>query len=187
MFKPFLSEELWLSDARLRTEHYNQLVKSGSPLPSVEWVLVESGAPIPDNAIQCGHEKHGQRQFACRAFIKNGVHCGKYCEVSLSLKQGGKPLIGHGNKEVSPAVFEILVGFPLAVEWIDCSESLSHCDSVYKGHHLIIGGNDGDKPFYVGQSHHEKGVHIGKVSDKMLLPFGNREHVKKSFRVLAYH
>ena len=79
-----------------------------------------------------------------------------------------------------------MVGYPADVLWLDCDESLGNCNGMYKGHRLVIGGNDGDKPFYVGQSHHEKGVHLGKASDRMLLPFNGKEVHKKSFRVLAY-
>lgn len=67
------SRDAWLTEARFRRAAYSQ----SFALPSLRWVLVEEGEPIPDDAIETGIEASGEPLYSIRAWHNGGLHLGK--------------------------------------------------------------------------------------------------------------
>jgi hypothetical protein len=142
-----------------------------------------SATTIPHNVIQCGSEKHGNRIFAARRFYENGVHVGKFTEGSNEM------CLSFGGKELLVGPFEVLVGNPAAVKWIDAHGELDCLDGNFRGEVLVAGGYENGYPLFVAQALHEGGVHVGKAGPKLRgcnFGYGGKEICAVDYRVLAF-
>ena len=111
------------------------------------WVAT-SGANIPANALQGGHEANGMPLYLCRANYgatgNLGVHPGK------TRKEFNGCNIGWGGAERAVANYEVLVG------WKDTSGSNIPANAVQ-------GGQENEGPLYICRANYQGGVHMGKT------------------------
>ncbi|KAI8892569.1 hypothetical protein BC833DRAFT_611310 [Globomyces pollinis-pini] len=181
--KHHVNQKAWEEDARRRTETYYSNLNAGRPVPPVEWVLTSSNN-IPQNAIQTGNEKNGLPLYSARAIYENGVHIGK---VSPTMKGGME--LGWGCKARVIKEYEILVGNPNAVRWIDGRGKLMAQNHNFQGTYLVPGGNNKEYPLYVGRTMYEGGVHPGKVGpdcNGCYIAYGTKEIEVPAYQVLVF-
>ncbi|KAG8985478.1 hypothetical protein FRB90_004679 [Tulasnella sp. 427] len=114
------SHALWLSDARIRRAAYTQ----SFALPSLRWILVEEGEPIPDDAIETGIEATGEPLYSIRAWHNGGLHLGK---GGHHIFKGGS--ISWGSQEYAFGTFEVLVGDGSLARWVRISPQPGDTDS----------------------------------------------------------
>jgi hypothetical protein len=167
-----------------KTTLYYQTLKQENDIHRCEWVMA-FGNRIPNDAIPLGKEKDGTLLFGARVFYKNTIQLGK---CSVNMKKGCS--IPFDGGEVFFEEFEVLVGNPNSVKWIDAEIPCVPLNiNLYKDHFLVLGGVDnGGKPLFISQAFHEGGFHCGKVNDQnMYISFNGKEIVKTVFRVLVYN
>ncbi|KAG8954960.1 hypothetical protein FRC04_010444 [Tulasnella sp. 424] len=114
------SRAAWLSQARARRAAYSQ----SFALPSLRWVLVEEGDPIPNDAIETGVEASGEPLYSIRAWHSGGLHLGK---GGRHIFKGGS--ISWGSQEYSFGTFEVLVGDGRLARWVSISPWPRNTDS----------------------------------------------------------
>ncbi|KZT09204.1 carbohydrate-binding module family 12 protein [Laetiporus sulphureus 93-53] len=166
----------WLQDAQARTAAYHS---EGRRTP-VTWVLSE-GNRIPPDAIT-GGEHNGQPLYICRGFYEGGIQVGK---VSPAFERGA--VVGYGSHEAQLPKYEILVGDPRALRWVDVHGRLNV-------HHLgarpVEGGQEADGTLlYIAKAQQGNNIVPGKVSEKhdcALIPANNTEIQCEHYRVLCY-
>ncbi|THH20807.1 hypothetical protein EW146_g637 [Bondarzewia mesenterica] len=168
----------WLRDAQQRTDAFRQ----HGPRGPTTWVLTE-GNNIPQGAIQGGHE-HGQPLYIARAFVEGGIQVGK---AGPRLSQGAS--VGFKHKEYEVNKYEILLGDPRSVKWVDAKGKL-RLDHL--GARPVEGGKEPDgTQQYIAQAEHDGGVHPGKITttfgDGAFIPYGGKEKEEKHYRVLCYN
>lgn len=128
-------------------------------------------------------EKHGERLFSSRAYFRNGVHCGKVSALSI---KGCK--ISFGSNEYDVFEYEILVGLPQFVKWVNVHGELVLSGGLYLGSKLILAGNDGEQ-LYIAQTMVDGSIQVGKAGPgkrKACVPYAGNEKNVQDYRVLAY-
>jgi len=166
----------WLRDAQARTDEFYQQGGRGN----LAWIL-NKGRHIPENAIVGGHE-HGKNLYICRAFHEGGLQVGKASSV---FNEGG--VIGYKHHEIPFGTYEILVGKPDAVRWVESSGTINVESLKSRGYEPIEGGHeDNGTPLYVVQAPYNNGVHPGKASTGLpsaFIPYDGSEKAVKEYRV----
>jgi len=168
----------WLHDAQMRTDRYN----SGGSSQPLNWIL-NHGKAIPPNAIEGGNDK-GHTLYIARAFQEGGIQPGK---ASDWFKKGA--VIGYKRDEIQLETYEILVGRPDAVQWVDASGTFnsSSWESRYR---LVEGGRENNgAQLYIAQAPYDGGVHPGKIAEGYhgaFIPYNGTEEEVKEYRVLCY-
>ncbi|KAI8893573.1 hypothetical protein BC833DRAFT_607925 [Globomyces pollinis-pini] len=182
MTLPFNTSE-WMKAAVKRRTYYHSLQDRKEPLPPVYWILTQSNC-IPSNAIPLGNEHEGIPLYAARAYFKNGLHVGK---VSPTMERGME--LPWGQKAHTIYEYEILVGNPSAVKWIDGQGFLKAPVQVHNNNFLVDGGNNDKFPLYVGRTHFKGGIHVGKTGpdcDGCFIAYGDKEHYIPNYQYLVY-
>lgn len=167
----------WLKEAKDRTDAFYQ----HGPRSPTTWILAQ-GRNIPQGAIP-GGEENGQPIYICRAFHEGSLQVGK---ASPNLKEGAA--IGYGHKEINLPTYEILLGDPRAVRWVNFRGRLDLQELAARP--VEAGRESNGTPLYVAQCHHDNGVHPGKISEKLnsaFIPYGGTEKEVKEYRVLCYN
>ncbi|KAG2146418.1 carbohydrate-binding module family 12 protein [Suillus bovinus] len=162
------SQGNWLRDAEQRTQAFR---RGNYPAP-VAWILTE-GKNIPPDAIEGGFER-GAPLYICRAYCEAMV--GKACSV---FKKGGVV-----DK------YEILVGNPQAVRWVNVSGQFNL--AALGGLRPVEGGREpGGAPQYIAQAPYHGAVHPGKAcesfGDGCFIPYDSTEKKVKEYAVLCYN
>ncbi|CAL1707879.1 unnamed protein product [Somion occarium] len=167
----------WLKEARARTDDF---YRNGPRAPTT-WILVE-GKNIPQGALP-GGEENGQPLYICRAFHEGSLQIGKASPV---FKEGA--VIGYAHKEIHLPTYEVLLGDPRAVRWVDFHGRL---DLARLGARPVEGGREAKgTPLFIAQAHHKNAIHPGKISEKLdsaFIPYGGGEKEIKDYRVLCYN
>ncbi|EKM54212.1 carbohydrate-binding module family 12 protein [Phanerochaete carnosa HHB-10118-sp] len=167
----------WLREGQDRTENF---YRNGPSAPTT-WLLVH-GKSFPRDLI-AGGEEGGQPLYVCRAFHDGSVQVGK---AGANLDTGA--VVGYGHKEVSVEQYELLVGNPNAVRWVEVHGQLK-LDRL--GARPVEGGHEADgTPLFIAQAHVENGIHPGKISEKLhkaFIPYGGSEKEVERYRVLCYN
>ncbi|TFK89702.1 carbohydrate-binding module family 12 protein [Polyporus arcularius HHB13444] len=165
----------WLHDAEVRTREYQE----GRARAPVTWILVD-GKNIPTNIAIPGGEENGEPHYICRGF-----HEVKIGKASNHFQKGG--VIGYAHEEIHLPKFEVLVGDPRAVRWIDWE---GRVDLERLGARPVEGGREADgTPLFIAQAHHHDAIVPGKCGPKLkaaFIPYGNTEKEKKEYRILCY-
>ena len=190
----------WLRDAQTRTDDF----RAHGPRGPTTWVLTE-GHNIPDGAIVGGSD-NGSPLYIARALIEGGLQVGK---AGRGLSKGAS--VGYKHKEyevgleMSPGAiesvlmptgtwlrqvnkYEILLGDPRAVRWVDAKGAL-HLDRLNA--RPVEGGREPDgTPQYIAQAEHGGGTHPGKAAtifEGAFVPYGGKEKKEEHYRVLCYN
>jgi hypothetical protein len=168
----------WIREAQGRTEQYN---RNGCG-NGVTWIL-NQGKNIPRDAIPVGEERGG-KLYTCRAFQDGGIQLGKAANV---FKKGA--VIGYKNDEIHLETYEILVGNPNAVKWVQLSGRFN--EGALQGLRPVEGGRENDgTPLFVCRAPHHNAVHPGKCSPKLdgcYIPFDGKEKQISNYEVLCYN
>ncbi|KZT67294.1 carbohydrate-binding module family 12 protein [Daedalea quercina L-15889] len=144
----------WLQEAEARKRQFYERGPSGP----ATWILSEGGQ-VPKNALPVG-QQNGETLFVCRGFYEGGIQIGK---VSPAFQKGA--VVGYGFKEVSLPKYEVLVGDPHALRWVDARGRLN-VQSL--GARPVEGGREKDgTPLFVARVQHDNNVIPGKVSEKL--------------------
>jgi len=164
----------WVRDAQARTDKWYEQGGRGR----LAWIL-NKGRHIPDNAIVGGKE-HGKNLYICRAFHEGSLQIGKASPV---FNEGG--VIGYKHHEIAVGTYEILVGEPDAVYWVESSGTIDL--NNFKNLALVEGGREDDgTPLYVVQAPYHDALHPGKASTKLpgaFIPYDGSEKEVKQYRV----
>ncbi|GJE92257.1 carbohydrate-binding module family 12 protein [Phanerochaete sordida] len=167
----------WLKEAQARTADFYE----HGPRGPTTWLLVH-GKNFPQNMIP-GGEENGEPLYICRGFHDGSIQPGK---ASATLNTGA--VIGYGHDEISLEAYEVLVGDPRAVHWVDAHGRL---DLNALGARPVEGGHEADgTPLFIAQAHVHNGIHPGKCSQKLdhaFIPYGGSEKEASNYRVLCYH
>ncbi|KAA1475143.1 carbohydrate-binding module family 12 protein [Dentipellis sp. KUC8613] len=167
----------WLRDAQDRTNRF----KRDGPQGPTTWVLNE-GKSIPPGALVGGHE-NGQPLYIARAFHEGGIQVGK-----ASSRFGKGAVIGFKHKEIEVGTYEILLGDPRAVRWIDAHGKFR--PGNLQGLRPVEGGREDDGSLlFIAQAEHHGGLHPGKCSERLdgaYITYGGDEKEEKRYRVLCY-
>ncbi|KAF7979886.1 hypothetical protein HWV62_40673 [Athelia sp. TMB] len=150
------------------------------PQGPVTWVLAH-GKQIPKDAI-VGGEDSGHTLYICRAFQDGGIQLGK---ASNWFQKGA--VIGYSNEEIQLDTYEILIGDPNAVRWVDV---MGDFDPNALGARPVEGGKENNgSPLYIAQAPIHGSVTPGKIRQDFggaFVPYGGKEHKVKEYRVLCY-
>ncbi|ETW80945.1 carbohydrate-binding module family 12 protein [Heterobasidion irregulare TC 32-1] len=167
----------WLRDAQTRTDDF----RAHGPRGPTTWVLTE-GHNIPDGAIVGGTD-NGSPLYIARAFVEGGLQVGK---AGRGLSKGAS--VGYKHKEYEVNKYEILLGDPRAVRWVDAKGAL-HLDRLNA--RPVEGGREPDgTPQYIAQAEHGGGTHPGKAAtifEGAFVPYGGKEKKEEHYRVLCYN
>ncbi|KDQ57662.1 carbohydrate-binding module family 12 protein [Jaapia argillacea MUCL 33604] len=168
--------QAWLKDAQARTEAFHR----DGPRGPTTWVL-NQGHVIPQGAIQ-GGEENGKPLFIARAFHDGAIMLGK---ASPNLKKGGA--IGYKKEEIPLDTYEILLGNPQAVRWVQAAGKINVASL---GARPVEGGKeDNGEPLYIAQAPYKGNVVVGKASavlDGAYVTYNGGEVKVKEYRVLCY-
>jgi len=169
----------WLREAEQRTEAF----RNGSYPGPVAWVL-NQGKHIPSDAIEGGFER-GAPLYICRAYHEGGLMIGKACSV---FKKGA--VIGYKKEEIHLDKYEILVGNPHAVRWVNLSGQFN-LESL-GGLRPVEGGREpGGAPQYIAQAPYHGAVHPGKACEEFgngcFIPYDSTEKKVAEYAVLCYN
>jgi len=166
----------WLHDAQARTAQFYQ----NGPQGPVTWVLAH-GKQIPQGAIVAG-EDSGHQLYVARAFQDGGLQLGK---ASNWFSKGA--VIGYDNEEIQLDTYEILIGNPQAIQWVDV---IGDFNPNNVGARLVDGGKENDgTPLFIAQAPINGSLTPGKIRQGLggaFVPYGGKEHKVKEYRVLAY-
>lgn len=173
------SQTNWVRDAEQRTQAF----RSGNYPAPVAWVL-NQGKSIPRDAIEGGFER-GAPLYICRAYHEGGLMVGKACSV---FKKGA--VIGYKKEEIHLDKYEILVGNPQAVRWVNLSGQFSL--AALNGLRPVEGGREpGGATLYIAQAPYHGAVHPGKAceefGDGCFIPYDSTEKKVKEYAVLCYN
>ncbi|KAL1410039.1 hypothetical protein Q8F55_004041 [Vanrija albida] len=174
--------EDWLHAARARTAAYANTEANGGIVPLLRWVLVESWAPIPHNALPIGYEEDGRILYSSRVWFDGGLHLGKAgdhlavrCATSVD-----------GRVHSSPA-FEVLCGSLDPVKWVPVEPGQT---AVFPGLQPVEGGRTRDgRAIFVARAEHHRSVQPGNClvdDDHASIPYESREDRLESYEVLCY-
>jgi len=170
------SQGNWMNDAKTRTEQFNQ----NGPTAPVTWVLVH-GTNIPQDAIEGGRDGDGSPLYVARAYYEGGVHPGK---AGRNLRKGG--VIGYGGKEIEVEDYEVLLGNPSSVRWVDVRGNFSASNL---GGQPVEGGREKNgNALYIAQAPIKGAVHPGKTNEGFngaVVPYGGKEEIVQNFRTLV--
>ncbi|KAI8925299.1 hypothetical protein BC831DRAFT_415257 [Entophlyctis helioformis] len=174
------TQQNWEQDARRRFDAYQNALRAGQPMPAVHWVLAQKGQ-IPQNAIPAGSERDGKPIYAIRTWHENSLQVGKMVPGwnGASLSYGGKEYSGY-------PIYEVLVGNPNAVRWVDIS---GHFNAKAIPGQLIEAGHEHNRDaIFIAQTQHEGSVQVGKVTigNEAHIGYGGREYSKNAYRVLCF-
>eukprot|EP00842_Homolaphlyctis_polyrhiza_P002114 jgi/Hompol1/2903/HPOL_006262-RA len=169
--------DAWQSESRVRTEMYYASVNAGQSMPPVAWVLTH-GKMFPPNAILGGTEITGEPLFIIRAWWEGSIVVGK----------GGRSfggLIPFHGREIQVDVFEVLIGSPQSVRWMEASGIVN--PAMFSK--LIEGGHENEgRATFIAQAQYSGGVHPAKAvpgSNGAYLSWGGREHLVNPYRMLV--
>jgi len=166
----------WLRDAQARTDDFHQ----NGPRGPVTWLLTD-GHNIPQGAIQGGNEE-GTPLYICRAYFEGGIQPGK-----VSPKSNKGAVIGYAHKEVDCPKYEILVGNPSAIRWVQTSGSFN--PGSVRATPIEGGREPNGTPLFIAQAPYKGNVVPGKCSEKLggaLVAAGGKEREINEYAVLVY-
>lgn len=128
-----------------------------------DWVRVRNGN-IPNDAVEGGTERNGQKTFVCRARHRGNVYGGR-AELD-------RCYFNPGNREISASRFDVLVG---KYKW---SRTRSYDRAI------IAGGNDSYN-FFVCRVKTSGGIYPGRTEDgRCYYTRQNRGYSSSRFEVL---
>jgi hypothetical protein len=97
--------------------------------------------------------------------------------------------ISFGGKEVNIIEYEILVGNPNGVKWIDVSGEIPSREENYNGYRLVDCGRCNDRMVYAAKADYLGGSQIGKAGaglEAAHIPYGGKEVKVLQYQVLAH-
>lgn len=170
------TEDEWMDEARERKAKFSGNAKV------VYWHLVETGDPLPRNAIPTGNE-HGKKLFSVRVWKNGGLTVGKQVRAGLCWNNTRAWIPWYGIEVPWSGPFEILVGDPSAVRWVSPRDAGRF--------HAVEGGFEigREQALFIAQFNHLGQLEPGKVFSAdgqghfggWLFEFHNHD-----FRVLAW-
>jgi len=117
-----------------------------------------------------------------RAYFEGGIQPGK---VSAKSQKGG--VFGYGGKEIDTPKYEILVGNPDGVRWVQTSGAL---DLDNLGAQAVESGREPTgAQLYIAQAPYHGAVIPGKAGPKLngaLVTANGHEHEVNEYAVLVY-
>jgi len=146
------------------------LMRSANALPEgLSWIFATNGE-VPAGAIVGGSEP-GRVLYICHGWYQGGLHPGKIVGANCN--------IGWGGREILLNSYEVLVGNPGRVQWIDASHGF-----VPEG--AISGGYEPGRPnLYICRATHH-GWHPGKiVGQNCNFGYGGNEIVSPYYQVMT--
>ncbi|KAH9924314.1 carbohydrate-binding module family 12 protein [Epithele typhae] len=168
----------WIHEGEQRTREYYE----GRTRAPATWILID-GKDIPTNIAIAGGQEHGQPHYICRAFHEGSLQIGK---ASPIFEKGG--VIGYAHKEFHMPKFEVLVGDPRAIRWIDMEGRFD--PEKLGGARPVEGGREADgTPLYVAQGMYNNAIIPGKCSTHLsaaFVPYAQGEKEVKHYRVLCW-
>ncbi|KAJ3483283.1 hypothetical protein NLI96_g6428 [Meripilus lineatus] len=166
----------WLESAQARTQAYH----ANGPRGPTTWVLTE-GHNIPQGAL-VGGEEDGRPIYIARAFHKGSMQVGK---AAPHFKKGAT--VGYAHNEIDFGTYEILLGNPNSVRWVDGHGRLN-LQSL--GARPVEGGYEANgTPLFIAQASIKGSIQPGKISEKLdraFIPYGGDEKEAKDYRILCY-
>jgi len=166
----------WLQDARHRADE----VHRNGPRAPATWVLV-SGHEIPRGAIEAGREGDNTL-YVARAYVEDGLYIGKAVK---HLSRGAE--IGRQHKSHALHEYEILIGDPRAIRWVETRGVPNPHDFAARP---VDAGLDGyGHQIFIAQVSHNRGVHPARASSGAsgaYLVYGDGELAFQEYRVLCY-
>ncbi|HTM64668.1 MAG TPA: DUF3421 domain-containing protein [Gammaproteobacteria bacterium] len=112
------------------------------------WIHMESGEPMPANAVIGGNQYHPNSLFhVCRANYRGGVHPGKLYNGNCNISWGGQEYIMTN--------YEVLVS-DKPMSWVGSSYGRIP-------QHAIAAGSENGAALYACQAQYQNGTHTGKV------------------------
>ncbi|MDC3962439.1 DUF3421 domain-containing protein [Polyangium jinanense] len=149
---------LWLRSAIAQPEGFS-------------WVFGMNGY-VPAGAIPGGSEP-GRVLYICHGWYEGGLHPGKIVGQNCN--------IGWGGREVLLNAYEVLVGDPGRVQWVDASNGW-----IPPG--AVSGGYESGRPsLYICRAQY-RGWQPGKVvGENCNFGYGGDEKLSPSYQVLTAH
>jgi len=166
----------WLHDARRRTDELSQ---TGFRAPT-SWVLA-NGREIPHNAIEAGKEGDNAL-YVARAYVEDGLYVGK---AGKHLSQGAE--IGRQHKTYSYREYEVLIGDPRAVRWVE-TNGMPDPQKIGR-RHVDAGLDVHGHQIFIAQVNHNGGIHPARAdtgASGAYLAYGDHELAFQEYRVLCY-
>ncbi|TXT11084.1 hypothetical protein VHUM_01835 [Vanrija humicola] len=174
--------EDWLHAARARTAAYESAEANGGIVPLLRWVLVESWAKIPNDALPIGHDENQHVLYASRVWFCGGLHIGKAgdhlavrCATSV-----------EGRVHSAPT-FEVLCGSLETVEWVPVEPGQP---AVFPGLQPVEGGRQSDgRAILIARGEHHNLLTVSGClvdDDHASVPYDSRDDRLESYEVLTY-
>jgi len=135
------------------------------------WIPMNSGEPMPVNAVVGGYQSHPRSTFyVCRADFNGGIHPGKLYNGNCNISWGGREVVMNN--------FEILVS-DKRVSWVGSSYGNIP-------HHALAGGSENNQTLYICQASYQNGTHTGKIIGRNCnFGWGGREISVPNYNVLV--
>jgi len=170
----------WVLKAQQHTDNF---FRNGPDGP-VTWILSDAFASHEDllsSAIRAG-EEDGQPWFIARAPYSNSLQVGK-----ARLQRGSEyAFIGYGNDSIQVKRFEVLIGAPNRIKWVEAHKNLNASSLEYEP---VVGGHDSDgSKIYVARVSYKGAVHPGKCSASLkggYFCYGDHEKSEDNYEVLC--
>jgi len=175
-FNSIDSRDMWLQYAREYTDEFH---RKGPRAPTT-WALV-SGHEVPGDAIEGG--KEGDKTlYVARAYVEDGLYVGK---AGKHLSQGAE--IGRLHKSHALHEYEVLVGDPRAVRWVEAHGVPNPHN--FGARPVDAGVDVHGRQIFVVQVSHNRGIHPARANSGAsgaYLAYGDNELAFQEYRVLCY-
>ena len=146
------------------------LLESTKPVQAQSWIRSSDGR-VPPNPVVGGKEK-GLNLYICRGTYLNQTHAGKVIDPNCN--------IGYRGLEVLLNPYEVLVQDPnLVYKWQSVSNQQIPPNA-------LIGGQSGDRNFYICRGQHQQGIHPGKLIGQVCsIGYGGKEIRLDRYEILV--